>query len=159
MLSIHYISITMRIFYIDWQHHWECDWTMNISANAHSKWTDSTNQYNWQTWLFGFQWHGRGIELIFKPIDCFTMRLFHSATFFLLLLLYLLFETTPGWLLGWRFLEVGVGGLPRIGGGALRSGVFTIWCRILIAKPPGLFWLFKRRSCSTVPWQHNSVYD
>ena len=37
MLSTHYISITMRIFYIDWQHHWAYDWTMNIGANAQGK--------------------------------------------------------------------------------------------------------------------------
>ena len=34
---MHYISIMMRIFYIDWQQHWECDLTMNICANAHGK--------------------------------------------------------------------------------------------------------------------------
>ena len=44
MLSIHYISIMMRIFYIDWEQHWECDRTMNIGANAHGEWTVSTKQ-------------------------------------------------------------------------------------------------------------------
>ena len=44
MLSIHYISIMMRIFYIDWQQHWECDRTMNIGANAHGERTVSTKQ-------------------------------------------------------------------------------------------------------------------
>ena len=81
--------------------------------------------------------------------------------------MYLLFETSQGWLPCWRvfnyyfiffyfffcgqvggWVEVGgayldlVGehsapmylpfGLPRFGGGALSSDVFTIWCRILI---------------------------
>ena len=31
----------MRIFYIDWQQHWECDWTMNIG--------DQQNSHKWQT--------------------------------------------------------------------------------------------------------------
>ena len=35
----------MRIFYIDWQQHWECDRTMNIGANAHGgERTVSNNQ-------------------------------------------------------------------------------------------------------------------
>ena len=44
MLSIHYVSIMMWIFYIDWQQHWECDRTMNIGANAHGERTVSTKQ-------------------------------------------------------------------------------------------------------------------
>ena len=39
------------------------------------------------------------------------------------------------------------GGLPRFGGGALSSNVFTICCQILISRPPRVFWRFKRRSC------------
>ena len=51
MLSIHNVSIMMRIFYIDWQQHWECDRTMNIGANAHGERTVSTKQPQvWQTW-------------------------------------------------------------------------------------------------------------
>ena len=44
MLSMHYVSIMIRIFYIDWQQHWECDRTMNISANAHGERTLSTKE-------------------------------------------------------------------------------------------------------------------
>ena len=44
MLSVHYVSIMMRIFYMDWQQHWEYDRTMNIGANAHGKRTVSTKQ-------------------------------------------------------------------------------------------------------------------
>ena len=45
-LSIHYVSIMMWIFYIDWQQYWKCGWTMNIGANrnAHGKRTVSTKQ-------------------------------------------------------------------------------------------------------------------
>ena len=46
MLSIHYVSVMMWIFYIDLQQNWKCDWTMNIGANrnAHGKRTVSTKQ-------------------------------------------------------------------------------------------------------------------
>ena len=58
------------------------------------------------SWQLGFQWHRRGIELVFKSLDCFTNRLFHTATIFLLLHMYLWFETSPGWLQGWRVFFV-----------------------------------------------------
>ena len=55
-------------------------------------------------WQVGFQWHRRGIELVLQ-----VPRLFHNAIVsqcdhFLLLhmYMYLLFETSPGWLPGWR---------------------------------------------------------
>ena len=56
-------------------------------------------------------------------------RLFHKATVshcdhFLLLHMYLLFETSPGWLQGWRGFFFFF--LPRFGGGPLSSNVFTI---------------------------------
>ena len=120
MLLIHYISIMMQIFYIDWHQHWECDRTMNIGANAHGKWmvsnkTATSDRLN-HCWPLGFQWHRRGIELIFKSLDCFTMRLF-TTIFLCYIRMYLLFESSPGWLPGWRvfillffFLCVCVGG-------------------------------------------------
>ena len=40
--------------------------------------------------------------------------------------------------------------LPRFGGGALSSNVFTIWCRILISRPPRVFRQFKCCSCQCV---------
>ena len=42
----------MRIFYIDWQQHWECERTMNIGANAHGERTLSTKQPQ----RFGMSW-------------------------------------------------------------------------------------------------------
>ena len=78
MLSTHYVSIMMPIFYIDWQQHWGCHRTVNIG--------DQQNSHKLRTsvepWQLGFQWHRRGIELVFKSLDCFTKRLFHTATFF-----------------------------------------------------------------------------
>ena len=130
MLSIHYVSIMMRIFYMDYQQHRECGfsiWITNSTGNAdflyglptapgmlpnHEYWCEcpwqspnewyQQNSHKWQTWQWGFQWHRTGIELVFKSLDCFTMRLFHSATVFFVLLIYLLFETSLGWLPGWR---------------------------------------------------------
>ena len=67
MLSIHHVSIMMWLFYIDWEQYCKCDWTMNIGANrnAHGKcdWLDS--------WASR---HCRSIKVVFKSLDCFTVR-------------------------------------------------------------------------------------
>ena len=92
----------------------------------------------WKTWQLGFQWHWIGIKPVSKSLDCFTGRLFHSATIFFACYVHLFFETSPGWLLGWRvvflgggvgvgvgvgaFLDRWVGGWG--GGGRLRSNVY-----------------------------------
>ena len=135
MLSIHYVSIMMRIFYIDWQQHWGCHRTVNID--------DQQNSHKWQTsvepwplpWQLGFQWHRRGIDLVFKSLDCFTKRLFHIATFFLLLHMYLLFETSPGWLQCWRGLFF----LTSIWWGSTQLQCIYYLRRILISRPPRVF--------------------
>ena len=77
MLSIHYVSVMMCIFDIDWQHYWKCDWILNIGANAHGKRTVSTKQpqHKWQTWQSGFQWHRRDLYRA-----SLVTRLIHSAT-------------------------------------------------------------------------------
>ena len=105
MLSIHYDSIMMRFFYIDWQQHWECDRTINIGANADDKRTVSTKQLQvtdpgWQTSASPLT---VGASSDIREVLSFqVIRLFHNATIFLLLHMYLLFETSPGWLLGWK---------------------------------------------------------
>ena len=83
MLSIHYVSIMMWIFFIDWQQYWKCDWTMNIGANrnAHGKRTGAHEQYQqnsrkWKTWQLGFQ----TLERYWASFQ--VTRLFHSATIF-----------------------------------------------------------------------------
>ena len=106
------------------------------------------NSHKWQTWdlrwQLGFQWHRRGIELVSQ-----VPRLFHSATVsqcdhFLLLhmYMYLLFETSPGWLPGWRgfFFK-----LNLVGGTQLQCIYYL--CRILISRLLRVFRRFKRRSC------------
>ena len=79
MLSIHYVSIMMRIFYTDWQQHWG----LGMPPNREYWWSTKQPQVtDLPRWQFGFQWRRRGIELVFKSLDCFTKRLFHTATFF-----------------------------------------------------------------------------
>ena len=99
MLSIHYVSIMMGIFYIDWQQHWECNRIMNIG--------DQQNSHKWQTSVdqltVGLPVTSERYWAIFQ-----VTRLFHKATVshcnhFLLQHMYLLFETSPGWSQGWRF--------------------------------------------------------
>ena len=48
---------------------------MHIANERHQQ-----NSHKWQTWQLGFQWQWRGFDLVFKSLDCSTMRLFHSTT-------------------------------------------------------------------------------
>ena len=144
MLSIHLVSIMMWILL------YRLATALRMRPN-HEYWCKCTCQTNGINKTatcdrLDHCWHRTGIELVFKSLDCFTVRLFHNATIFLLQHIYLLSET---------FFTLcvyvrgggGVGGLPRFGGGARSSNVFTIWCRILISRPPMVFRCFKRRSC------------
>ena len=159
---MYHVSIMMRIFYIDWQQHWECDRTMNIGANAHGELTVSTKQpqvtdFRWQ---LGFQWHRRGIELVLKSLDCFTKWLFHSTTifffFFMLPHMYLLFETSPGWLQDWRVFWVFFL-LTSIWWGNTQLQCIYYLLHILISRPPRVFWRFKRRPCCKLSCQLGST--
>ena len=74
----------------------KCTWRTNsINKTATSDRLDLR-------WQLGIQWHRRGIELVFKSLDCLTRRLFHSSAIFLLLHMYLLLKISTGWLPGWR---------------------------------------------------------
>ena len=81
----------MWIFFIDWQLYWKCDWTMNIgeNGNAHGKRTVSTKPVKTATSERLDSWASRlwrGIELVFKSLDCFTVQAIFSTrpiTFFL----------------------------------------------------------------------------
>ena len=80
--------------------------------------------------------HWRGIELVFKSLDCFTVQPIFQ----------------PGWLLEWRFFHClffiffGWGGV-----GVFSSNAFTIWCCIPISRLMRVFRRFKRRSCWYFP--------
>ena len=107
-----------------------CTWQMNgINKTATSDRLD-------HCWQLDFQWHRRGIGLIFKSLDCFTMRLFHSTT-------------SSGWLPGWRVLLFFYF-FVCVCLTYLSYNVLTIWCRILISRPPRVFRRFKRRSCCLI---------
>ena len=110
MLSIHYVSMMMSIFYIDWQQYWKWDWILNIGANALGKRTVSTvkdclwaschsplglwqPQHKWQTWQSGFQWHRSDLCMEHVELVLVT-RLCHSATIFFMLHVFV-FETSP----------------------------------------------------------------
>ena len=136
MLSIHYVSVMMCIFYINCQHYWKWDWILNIGANAHGKQTTSTKQpqHKWQTWQSRFPVTSETcIELVW------VTKLFHSAT---------VSHCDRFWILHvfvvWNFTIFLRGGR----GGGLRSSVFTTWWHILISRPPRVFRRFKRRSCT-----------
>ena len=70
--------------------------------------------------------------------------LFHSATIFLLLHMYLLCETSPGWLSGWRvffFLNLDLVGKHS-------APMYLLFAPYkLISRPPRVFRRLKRRSC------------
>ena len=137
----------IRIFYIDWQQHWKYDRTMNIGANAHGKRAVSAKQPQ----VTDLTSVDRGIELVLQ-----VPRLFHNGTVsqcdhFLLLhmYMYLLFETSPGWLPGWRGLFF----FNSIWWGPLSSNVFTI-CAV--------YWSLGRRGyfgISNVVLVHCSVWN
>ena len=93
----------------------------NSSGNATEPWilvqTQKANEWyqqnshKWETWPpltveLPVTSDRIGIELVFKSLNCFKKRLFHSATILLLLHRYLLFETSPGWLPGWRVFSL-----------------------------------------------------
>ena len=122
----------MWIFFIDWQQHWKCDWTMNIGANrnAHGKRTVSTKQpqvKKWKTWQLDFQ----TLERYWASFQ--VTRLLHSAITRIKSCFFFFF---------FFFLKGGGGG-----GGGGSSNAFTIWCCILISRPPRVIRRFKRRSC------------
>ena len=115
-----HVSMMMRIFYIDWQQHWECDRTINIGANAHGKRTVSTKQPQ-LTDLTSVS------PLVGHPVTserywaCFQVtRLFHSATIFCCYICICCLKLHRA--------DYQVEGffLPRFGWGPLSSNVFTI---------------------------------
>ena len=100
---------------------------LGIPPNREYWWSTKQPQVTDLRWQLGFHCHRRDIELVFKSLDYFTKRLFHTATFFCCYICILLFETLPCWLQGWRvffsffsFLNLG-----RFGGGALSSNAFA----------------------------------
>ena len=88
-------------------------------------WSTKQPQVTDLCWQFGFQWHRRGIELVFKSLDCFTKRLFHTATIFCCYICICCLKLHQA---DYKVEEVFLFFcfLPRFGGGALSSNIFTI---------------------------------
>ena len=100
----------------------ECTW----QTNSINKTNTSERLDSWASRLW------RGIELVFKSLDCFTVRPIFSTrpitrkksfSFYSFIHLFI------------YFLRV------------LSSNAFTIWCCIPIIRPPRVIRRFKRRSC------------
>ena len=107
----------------------------DIGAKAHGERTVSTKQ-PWQTWpplTVGLPVTSERYWASFQDSRLFHEAFFSQCDHLLLLHVYLLFETSPGWLPGWRAVF-----LARFGGGALSSNVFTICAE---------YWSLGRRGC------------
>ena len=149
MLSIHYVSIMMRIFYIDWQQRLECDRTMNIGANAHGKWTVSTKQpqvtnlTSVSPLTVGLpvtsEWYWASFQVT---------RLFHSATIFCcyICICCLKLHRADNTRLKCFFY------LDLLGSTQLQW-IYYLRC-ILISRAPRVIWRFKRRSFYISPLFH-----
>ena len=152
MSSIHYVSIMMRIFYIDWQWHWECDRTMNIGANAHGERTVSTKQSQvWQTWpplTVGLPmtseryWASFQVTRLFHKVSVSQRDHFFAAAYVFVVWNFTRLITRLKRF--WNFTRLITRlkrvffcfFLPQFGGGALSSNIFTI-CAI--------YWSLDRR--------------
>ena len=101
----------------------ECRWQTNsINKTSINERLDS-----WASRL----WRATGIELVFKSLDCFTVRP--------------IFSTRPMTRIkSFSFFFFAGGG----GRAVLSSNAFTIWCCIPISRPPWVIRRFKRHSCS-----------
>ena len=153
----------MRIFYImyiDWQQHWKYDRTMNIGANAHGKTsginkTATSDRLETSVDSWASSDIGEVLSLFYKSLDCFTMRLFHSATIFCCYIctcICCLKLHQAAWLPGWRGLFQK---LNSVGGTQLQCIYYL--CRILISRPPRVFRRFKRRSCRLLNEESHTV--
>ena len=98
------------------------------------------NNHKWKTWQLAFQTleRYRYSELVFKSLDCFTVRPFFSTR---------PITTDFKSFSFFFFFFFGGGGGGGGGRGLLSSNAFTIWCCIPIARPPRVIRRFKRRSC------------
>ena len=146
MLSIHYVSIMMRIFYTDWQQHWG----LGMPPNREYWWSTKQPQVtDLPRWQFGFQWRRRGIELVFKSLDCFTKRLFHTATFFCcyICICCLKLHQADDYKVE-EFFFCFFFNLDLVGEHSAPMYLPVYYLRlILISRPPRVFRRFKRRSC------------
>ena len=106
-----------------------------MPPNREYWWSTKQPQVTDLRWQLGFQWHRR------YWVSFQVTRLFHKATVshcdhFLMLHMYLLFETSPGWLQGWRGFFFF---LTSIWWGSTQLQCIYYLRRILISRPPRVF--------------------
>ena len=116
--------LEMRLNYEYWCEP-ECTWQTNSinKTTTGGRLSDSWASRYW-----------RGNELVFKSLDCFTVRPFFSTRLITRMKSFSLFFFIF-WGGGWW-------------AGLLSSNAFTIWCCIPISRSRRVFRRFKRRSCS-----------
>ena len=126
---------------------------LGMRLNREYWWSTKQPQVTDLLWQLGFQWHRRGIELVFKSLDCFTKPLFRTATIFCCYICICCLKLHQAdykvedcffWVF---YLDLGGGG------GSTQLKCIYYLRRILISRPPRVFWHFKRRSCSF--WYRN----
>ena len=110
-------------------------------------WWSTKQPQAWQVtdlrWQLGFQWHRRGIELVFKSLDCFTKRLFPTATIFCCYIcIYCLKLHQADYKVEEFFFF-----FTSIWWGSTQLQCIYYLRRILISRPPRVIRRIKRRSC------------
>ena len=151
MLSIHYISIMMRIFYIDWQQHWECDRTRNIGANAYGERTVSTKQPqvtdfttsvdSWASVTSERYWASFQVTRLFHKVTISQCDHFFAVTYICICCLKL---HQADYKIEEFFIFIF---LTSIWWGSTQLQCIYYLHRMLISRPPRVFRRFKRRSC------------
>ena len=101
------------------------------------------------SWQLGFQWHRRGIELVFKSLDCFIKRLFHTATIFCCNICICCLKLHQA---DHKVEEFFFFFFTSIWWGSTQLQCINYLRHILISRPPRVFRHFKRHSCYTM-WQ------
>ena len=91
-------------------------------------------------WQLGFQWHRRGIELFFKSLDCFTKRLFPTATIFAGTYVFIVWNFTR---LITRLKSFFIYFLTSIWWGSTQLQCIYYLRRILISRPPRVTRVFQ----------------
>ena len=116
-----------------------------MPPNREYWWSTKQPQVTDLRWQLGFQWHQRGIELVFKSLDCFTKPLFHTATFFAATYVFVVWNFTR--LITRVVFFFFFFFLTSIWWGSTQLQCICYLRRILISRPRRVFRRFKRRSC------------
>ena len=120
-----------------------------MPPNREYWWSTKQPQVTDLRWQLGFQWHRRGIELVFKSLDCFTKRLFHTATFFFFFFFccYICICCLKLHQADYKVEEFFLN-LDLVGEHSAPMYLPVYYLRrILISRPPRVFRRFKRCSC------------